>query len=279
MQLEPRNIPNAFVSRHLSYWRATYSTNAINAGIENKTSDTDLRALILMGEKVYDKICDKFGRVFPSSVFRSNGLERNKQGKMVSVNGLAGGSRTSGHTKGEAIDIDGDAPSSFWASVDNNELFHWIRINLQYDQLIAEFESNGKPRWIHVSYRAVGNRQQTLIATKNSAGRTIYPLYSDSLYRKIYKWNREVEFDLEDKFFIPETDYQTSIDEAGDEGLSIEFVGNRNVSEPIEPIEVAPIETVVEPVVEPSLSLGQDGVTSVKFQKDGVEVVIRIEFG
>jgi hypothetical protein len=56
--------------------------------------------------------------------------------------------------------------------VSNAQIFHWIKDNLKYDQLIAEFPKNGNPDWVHVSY-SDKNRQQTLVAKKIN-GKTVY---------------------------------------------------------------------------------------------------------
>lgn len=232
------------LSKYLSYDRATYSGNAVANGIKNVPDDRSLKALQALGENIYDKVVEKFGRVFPSSVFRSAALVRTPSGRTVSVNGLAGGSKTSGHTKGEAIDLDGDAPSVYWASVDNNVLFNWIRQNLDYDQLIAEYEANGRPKWIHVGFRAVGNRKQTLIAGKNTAGNTVYMLYSEKLYKQIYKGSRSMAdtddllWGSEHAFVIPETDWQTREDEFTTEDFDLERSANREYNFP-EEIELA----------------------------------------
>jgi len=73
------------------------------------------------------------------------------------VNAQVGGSATSSHMKGEAVDF-----------VCSNllEAFHYIRTNLLFDQLI--WEVKGNKRWIHVSYRRLGkNRNQVLVAQFN----------------------------------------------------------------------------------------------------------------
>jgi hypothetical protein len=56
--------------------------------------------------------------------------------------------------------------------VSNAQIFHWIKDNLKYDQLIAEFPKNGNLDWVHVSY-SDKNRQQTLVAKKIN-GKTVY---------------------------------------------------------------------------------------------------------
>ncbi len=262
-----------YLSKYLTYERAVFSSNALSSRISNVPSDKDLKALVLLGENVYDKVCDRFGRVFASSVFRSASLQKDRFGKMVSVNGLAGGSPTSGHVKGEAIDIDGDSPDeTSWVKVDNNALFKWIKDNLEYDQLIAEYEANGAPKWCHVGFRSVGNRQQTLIATKNSAGNTVYMIYSDSLYRKIYRGSRDFEIDVRDVGFeMPATDFQTSVDETHEEGWEQEFEGNRAAPEALN--ESVDSNTGTEkPTVEVS-TLG-DGTVVIKSGDTEIRVVI-----
>jgi len=59
------------------------------------------------------------------------------------------------HPTGKAVDHE-------IATVDNDELFFWIRDNLEYDQLIREFPKPGIPQsgWVHVSYDKDGNRGQ-----------------------------------------------------------------------------------------------------------------------
>jgi hypothetical protein len=46
----------------------------------------------------------------------------------------------------------------------NLEMFHYIKDNLDFDQLIWEF--GDEPRWLHVSYKKQGNRKQVLVTKK-----------------------------------------------------------------------------------------------------------------
>jgi hypothetical protein len=74
------------------------------------------------------------------------------------------GSRsTSQHAKGEAADF--EVPG-----VANIELARWIRDTLDFDQLILEFHDPDDPTagWVHCSYRAGGNRKQSLIYDGNT---------------------------------------------------------------------------------------------------------------
>jgi zinc D-Ala-D-Ala carboxypeptidase len=69
------------------------------------------------------------------------------------LNKSMGGAVNSQHCKGEAADLD---------VVDNAHLFNLIRQHLPFDQLIWEGGNNRQPAWVHVSYRATGNRKQVL---------------------------------------------------------------------------------------------------------------------
>tara|TARA_R100000935_G_scaffold47927_1_gene72182 strand:+ start:1130 stop:1594 length:465 start_codon:yes stop_codon:yes gene_type:complete len=82
----------------------------------------------------------------PSSGYRSPAL-----------NDAIGGSKTSQHSLGQAVDI--EVPT-----VDNATLAQWIIDNLIFDQLILEFYKKGEPNsgWVHVSYKNEGNRKEIL---------------------------------------------------------------------------------------------------------------------
>jgi hypothetical protein len=87
------------------------------------------------------------------------------------LNTAIGGSQTSQHSKGEAMDID--------TASDNNKLFDYIKDKLDFDQLIFEFPVNGIASWVHVSYKKSGNRKQVLVAKKVNGKTTYIPYKSD----------------------------------------------------------------------------------------------------
>ena len=80
-----------------------------------------------------------------------------------------GSSINSQHAKGEASDFE------IWGT-SNEELATWIKSELEYDQLILEFWSEDNPNsgWVHCSYSRDHNRNESLIASKNEAGKTTY---------------------------------------------------------------------------------------------------------
>lgn len=152
------------LSKWLTLNAATKSATAIKKGIKNLPSPRAKRALINIGTKVYDPLCERFGLVFVSSGFRSPPLNR-----------LIGGSSNSQHPLGEALDLDADG-----SGINNADIFHFILENLPFDQLIWEFGDDRQPAWVHVSLKLNGlNRKQVLRAIKEN-GKTKYIKYENA---------------------------------------------------------------------------------------------------
>lgn len=150
------------LSEHLDLVEVTRSESAKRNNVANQPTPAHLNNLKLLAEKVFEPIRTHFAKpIFISSGYRSKEL-----------NAAIGGSATSQHCKGEAIDIDMDGSSG---GVSNAMVFEYIKNNLDFDQLIWEFGNNANPDWVHVSYSSSGRqRKQILKAVKNSAGQTAY---------------------------------------------------------------------------------------------------------
>ena len=111
-------------------------------------------------EKIFEPL-RKFvgGPVKITSMFRSAALNE----------ALGGSSSTSQHMKGQAMDLD-----DVYGYKSNAEMYHWIKENLSFDQLIWEFGTDMNPNWIHVSYVSEeDNRKRCLKAYKEN-GKTKY---------------------------------------------------------------------------------------------------------
>jgi hypothetical protein len=89
--------------------------------------------------------------------------------RSLALNRIIGGSQTSQHSLGEALDLDADV----YGGLTNQDIYEYIRDNLEFDQLIHEFGDEDNPAWVHVSYRKGSNRNQLLRASTVS-GRTKY---------------------------------------------------------------------------------------------------------
>ena len=147
------------LSKHLDIGEVIRSESAKREGIINMPTPEHYENLKVIAEKVFEPIREHFGvPILISSGYRSEAL-----------NVYIGGSRSSDHSKGRALDIDMDGSSS---GVTNKMIFEFIKDNLEYDQLINEFDF----AWVHVGYRLDGNRKQTLRANKVN-GKTTYSPY------------------------------------------------------------------------------------------------------
>lgn len=147
------------ISKNISFREATYSPTAIRLGIDNTPNDEQLKRMKLVSERCFEPMRTWYGKPIKiNSFFRSEKL-----------NTAIGGSDSSQHCLGEAIDIDVDK--------DNLKLFNWILQNLEFDQCIYEFGTSLEPDWIHISYTEQrANRNQVLKAVKEN-GKTVYKKY------------------------------------------------------------------------------------------------------
>jgi hypothetical protein len=129
------------ISKHISFDEATVSNTATRFGIENNPSDIQLACMKLVAEKCFE----------PLRTWYNKPIKVNSFFRCESLNAKVGGSKTSQHVKGEAIDISGGNKE------ENKKLFDWCKENLEFDQLINEYDFT----WVHISY-IVKNRKQIL---------------------------------------------------------------------------------------------------------------------
>jgi zinc D-Ala-D-Ala carboxypeptidase len=148
------------ISDHITYAEAIHSQTAKRKGIDNTPNPNQIEAMKLLAEKVFEPLREWVGGpIKVNSFFRSPEL-----------NTAIGGSKTSQHCKGQAIDID-----DVYGYKTNSEMYHWIKENLSFDQMIWEFGTDTQPNWVHVSYVSEeNNRNRCLKAYKDDMGRTKY---------------------------------------------------------------------------------------------------------
>lgn len=141
------------ISPNVTYTEATKSDTAIKHGIDNTPNELQLANMRSVAQNIFQPVRNRFRvPIAITSFFRSEKLNRK-----------IGGSRTSQHCAGEAMDIDADV----MGMVSNREIFNYIKDNLVFDQLIWEFGDNYEPAWVHVSFKRIGiNRGQILKAVK-----------------------------------------------------------------------------------------------------------------
>ena len=147
------------ISEHISYKEGTYSVTATRLGVDNTPNDKQLTNMELVAEKIFEPLREWVGGpIKVNSFFRGSKLNK-----------AIGGAKKSQHAKGQAIDIDDS-----YGNATNAEMFHWIKENLDFDQLIWEFGDDDNPNWLHVSYVGdISNRNRCLRAYRGN-GKTTY---------------------------------------------------------------------------------------------------------
>jgi len=152
------------LSEHLDLSEVTRSESAKRKGISNMPTEAHIANFKLLAENIFEPIRNHFRcPIIISSGYRSKEL-----------NAVIGGSLTSQHCQGEAIDIDMDGTSQ---GVTNRMVFDYIKDNLNFDQLIYEFGDANNPDWVHVSYESSGKQRKQILRAIRSGGKTIYNNY------------------------------------------------------------------------------------------------------
>lgn len=150
------------LSKNLSLAEVLRSESAKRRGINNNPTAEHLENLKALAVNVFQPIRDHFKvPILISSGYRSRIL-----------NNHVGGSNTSQHCTGEAIDIDMDGT---W--ITNKQVFDYIKDNLVFDQLIWEFGTKDNPAWVHVSYKRKGENRKQILVAKKVGTRTLYSRY------------------------------------------------------------------------------------------------------
>lgn len=130
------------ISEHISFEEATRSQTATRSGIKNVPNEIELHNMEVVAKACFEPLREWYGRPLRvSSFFRCKEL-----------NSKIGGSKTSQHMTGKAIDIDTGSKE------ENKKLFEYAKNNLRFDQLINEYDYS----WVHISFDLGSNRNQVL---------------------------------------------------------------------------------------------------------------------
>lgn len=152
------------LSEHLDLAEVTRSDSAKRNGINNEPTPEHLENFKKLAQNIFEPIRKHFGvPIHISSGYRSKAL-----------NTAIGGSLTSQHCKGEAIDIDMDGSAN---GVTNKMVFDYIKANLNFDQLIWEFGTKDAPDWVHVSFSSTGKQRKQALRGVKTSGKTSYLTY------------------------------------------------------------------------------------------------------
>ena len=147
------------ISKHISYKEGVYSITATRRGIDNTPNDEQLTNMELVANEVFEPL-----RTYVGGPIKINSFFR-----CPDLNTAIGGSSKSQHCKGQAIDID-----DTFGKATNAEMFHWIKENMDFDQMIWEFGGDDNPDWVHVSYVSPEDNRNRCLKAYKDKGKTKY---------------------------------------------------------------------------------------------------------
>ena len=147
------------ISQHVSYKEGVYSRTAQRLEIENTPNNEQLDNMEVIANEVFEPLREWVGKpIKVNSFFRC-----------LKLNTAIGGAKSSQHMKGQAMDID-----DTFGYATNAEMYHFIKENLDFDQLIWEFGDDDNPNWLHVSYVSPEKNRKRCLKAYKEQGRSKY---------------------------------------------------------------------------------------------------------
>lgn len=147
------------ISEHVSYTEGVKSNTALRLGLDNIPNSDQLQCMHEIARDVFEPL-----REWVGGPIKINSFFRGEP-----VNTAIGGSVRSQHMKGQAMDID-----DTFGHKTNAEMYHYIKDNLDFDQLIWEFGDDENPNWVHVSYVTHRKNRKKLTIAKRVNGKVKY---------------------------------------------------------------------------------------------------------
>ena len=147
------------ISKHVSWKEGTYSRTGERLGFDNTPNEKQLKCMKDIAKDIFEPL-----REWVGGPIKINSMFRGEP-----VNTAIGGSKNSQHMKGQAMDID-----DTFGYKTNAEMFHYIKDNLDFDQMVWEFGTDDNPNWIHVSYVTHRPNRNKLTVAKTINGKTKY---------------------------------------------------------------------------------------------------------
>jgi len=147
------------ISKHVSWHEGTYSRTGERRDLDNTPNEDQLKCMKEVAENLFEPLREWVG----------GGIKINSFFRGEPVNTAIGGSTRSQHMKGQAIDID-----DTFGHKTNAEMYHYIKDNLDFDQMIWEFGTDKNPNWLHISWVSHRPNRKKLTIAKKVNGRTKY---------------------------------------------------------------------------------------------------------
>ena len=147
------------ISKHITHKEAVHSNTALRLNLKNNPNDYQVSNMVGIATHIFEPLREYVGGPIKiNSMFRSEDL-----------NTAIGGSKSSQHCQGRAIDLD-----DTFGHKTNAEMFNYIKNNLSFDQMIWEFGDSTNPNWVHVSYVSQEENRKRILIAEKITGRTSY---------------------------------------------------------------------------------------------------------
>jgi len=147
------------ISEHISYKEGTRSVTALRLGIDNTPDTYQFTNMQVVAENIFEPL-----RKWVKGPIKINSFLR-----VPDLNKAIGGSESSQHCQGRAIDIDDS-----YGHKTNAEMFEYIKKHLDFDQMIWEFGDDNNPDWVHVSYVSPDRNRGRCLRAERIDGKTQY---------------------------------------------------------------------------------------------------------
>lgn len=147
------------ISEHISYKEGTRSVTALRLGIDNTPDTYQFTNMQVVAENIFEPL-----RKWVRGPIKINSFLR-----VPDLNKAIGGSESSQHCQGRAIDIDDS-----YGHKTNAEMFEYIKKHLDFDQMIWEFGDDDNPDWVHVSYVSPDRNRGRCLRAERIDGKTQY---------------------------------------------------------------------------------------------------------
>ena len=155
-----------YLSKNFTLKELTRSNTATRLGIDNEPSKEGILKLTLLATELLQPLRNAVGSLRITSGYRSPQLSE-----------AIGSSSNSQHCRYEAVDLQYVKRGK----MDNIKIYDaLIDLDLDFDQCILEFGNATEhidptePDWVHISWKVVDNRKQTLVAYKDENNKTKY---------------------------------------------------------------------------------------------------------
>ena len=154
------------LTKNFTLSELTKSNTALRLGIDNRPTKEGIIKLRLYATEILQPLREVLGAIRITSGYRSPQLSE-----------AIGSSSNSQHCRYEAVDMQFVKRGK----MDNIKIYDaLIDLDLDFDQCILEFGNATEhidptePDWIHLSWKVVDNRRQTLVAYKDENNKTKY---------------------------------------------------------------------------------------------------------